>query len=82
MSLAALTIRRNRHICERLLVPEVLEAGDHVGLEVVPSQAELLLIVHPCFGSDVSEIESCVSCNSILSGLLVALAIEGWKDVG
>ena len=58
VSLAALTIRRNRHICERLLVPEVLEAGDHVGLEVVPSQAELLLIVHPCFGSDVSEIES------------------------
>ena len=26
--------------------PEVLEAGHHVGLEVVPSQAELLLLIH------------------------------------
>ena len=52
MSLAALTIRRNRHICERLLVPEVLEAGDHVGLEVIPPKTKLLLIVHPILGSD------------------------------
>jgi hypothetical protein len=26
----------------------MLEAGDHVGLEVVPSQAELLLVIHYC----------------------------------
>ena len=35
------------------LLPEVLEGGDHVGLEVVPSQAELLLVVHP--GAGLSE---------------------------
>jgi hypothetical protein len=27
-------------------LPEMLEAGDHVGLEVVPSEAELLLVIH------------------------------------
>ena len=41
MSLATLTVRRNRHVRERLLVPQVLKAGDHVGLEVIPPQAEL-----------------------------------------
>ena len=56
VSLAALTVRSNRHVGERLLVPQVLEAGDHVGLEVIPPQAELLLIVHPVLGYDVSEI--------------------------
>ena len=44
--LAALPITGNRHVSERLLIPEVFEGGDHVGLEVVPSQAELLLVVH------------------------------------
>ena len=56
VSLAALPVGCNCHIGERLLVPQVLEAGHHVGLEVVPPQAELLLIVHPVLGSDVSEI--------------------------
>lgn len=56
VSLAALPVRSNRHVGERLLVPQVLEAGDHVGLEVIPPQAELLLIVHPVLGYDVSEI--------------------------
>ena len=46
MGLGALTVTGNGHIRERLLVPEVLEAGHHVGLEVVPSEAELLLVVH------------------------------------
>ena len=46
VGLGALTVTGNGHIRERLLVPEVLEAGHHVGLEVVPSEAELLLVVH------------------------------------
>ena len=34
----------------RLLnLPEVLEASDHVGLEIVPSQAKLLLVIHFSF---------------------------------
>ena len=28
-------------------IPEMFEAGDHVGLEVIPSEAELLLVIHP-----------------------------------
>ena len=46
VSLAALTIAGNRNVTEGLLIPQVFEGGHHVGLEVVPSQAELLLIVH------------------------------------
>ena len=46
VSLGALTVASNRDVSERLLVPQVLEARDHVGLEVVPSEAELLLIIH------------------------------------
>jgi len=46
VGLGALPVAGDGHIRERLLVPEVLEAGHHVGLEVVPSQAKLLLIVH------------------------------------
>jgi len=46
VGLGALPVTGDGHIRERLLVPEVLEAGHHVGLEVVPSEAELLLVVH------------------------------------
>ena len=34
------------HITEALLVPEVLEGGDHVGLEVIPPKTELLIVSH------------------------------------
>ena len=37
----------DRDVTEALLVPEVFEGGDHVGLEVVPSEAELLVVRHP-----------------------------------
>ena len=50
--LAALPVAGDRHVGERLLVPQVLEAGDHVGLEVIPPKTKLLLIVHPILGSD------------------------------
>ena len=46
MSLGALTVTGNCNVSEGLFVPEMLEGGDHVGLEVVPSQAELLLVIH------------------------------------
>ena len=34
------------HITEALLIPEVFEWGDHVGLEIVPAKAELLVVSH------------------------------------
>ena len=46
VGLGALPVAGDGHIRERLLVPQVLEAGHHVGLEVVPSEAELLLVIH------------------------------------
>ena len=50
VSLAALPVAGNGHVAEGLLVPEVLEGSHHVGLEVVPSQTKLLLIIHfSCF---------------------------------
>ena len=55
VSFSALTITGDCNVSEGLLVSEMLEGGDHVGLEVVPSQAELLLVVHPGLGSDLSE---------------------------
>ena len=36
----------NGYIAEALLIPEVFEGGNHVGLEVIPAKAELLLISH------------------------------------
>ena len=42
--LAGLSVTGERDIGEGLLVAEVLERRDHVGLEVVPPQAELLLV--------------------------------------
>jgi len=34
------------HVTKALLIPEVLEGGDHVGLEIVPTETELLLLGH------------------------------------
>ena len=36
----------NGDVAEALLISQVLERGDHVGLEVVPAEAELLIIGH------------------------------------
>ena len=36
----------NGDITEALLIPEMFEGGDHVGLEIVPSETELLLLGH------------------------------------
>ena len=36
----------NGDITEALLIPEMFEGGHHVGLEVVPTEAELLVISH------------------------------------
>ena len=46
MSLGALPVTRNRHVREGLLVPQMFERSDHVGLEIVPTKTELLLIIH------------------------------------
>ena len=51
MGLGALPVTGDGHIRERLLVPQVLEAGHHVSLEVVPAEAELLVVSH--FGQEV-----------------------------
>ena len=53
MGLGALTVAGDGHVRKGLLVPQVLEAGHHVGLEVVPSEAELLLVVHRWAGQIV-----------------------------
>ena len=44
--LGALAVAGQGHVAEGLLVPQVLEAGDHVGLEIVPTETELLLLGH------------------------------------
>ena len=44
-------LRCNCHIAEALLISEVFEGGDHVGLEVVPAEAELLVVSH--YGQEV-----------------------------
>ena len=36
----------NGDVAEALLISQVLERGDHVGLEVVPAKAELLVVSH------------------------------------
>ena len=41
----------NGDVAEALLISQVLERGDHVGLEVVPAEAELLVVGH--FGQKV-----------------------------
>ena len=46
MSLGVLALSGDGDVTERLLIPQVFEGGHHVGLEVVPSQTELLLVVH------------------------------------
>merc|ERR1719206_635035 len=46
VSFRVLTLGSDGHITEALLVPEVLEGGDHVGLEVIPPKTELLIVSH------------------------------------
>ena len=41
----------NGDVAEALLISQVLERGDHVGLEVVPAEAELLVVIH--YGQEV-----------------------------
>ena len=41
----------NGDVTEALLISQVLERGDHVSLEVVPAEAELLVVRH--FGQEV-----------------------------
>jgi len=48
VGLAGLPVTGQGHVCERLLVPEVLERRDHVGLEIVPAEAKLLLVTGHC----------------------------------
>ena len=44
VSLGVLALSGDGHVAEGLLVPQVLEGGHHVGLEVVPAETELLTI--------------------------------------
>ena len=48
VGLGVLTLGGDGHVAEGLLVSEVFEGRHHVGLEVVPSQAKLLLITGHC----------------------------------
>ena len=44
VGLGMLTLGGDGHVTEGLLIPQVLERGHHVGLKIVPSKAELLII--------------------------------------
>ena len=44
VSLGVLTLGGDGHVTEGLLIPQVLERGHHVGLKIVPSETELLVI--------------------------------------
>jgi len=48
VGLAALSVAGEGHVTKRLLIPQMFEGGNHVGLEIVPSQTELLLVIHFC----------------------------------
>lgn len=51
VGLARLSVAGEGHVGEGFLVAQVLERGDHVGLEIIPAEAELLLIGHgDCVG--------------------------------
>jgi len=51
VGLGVLALGGNGDVAEALLISQVLERGDHVGLEVVPAEAELLVVSH--FGQEV-----------------------------
>jgi len=44
VGLAGLSVAGEGHVGEGLLVAQVLERRDHVGLEVIPAEAKLLLV--------------------------------------
>jgi len=44
VGLAGLAVASQGHVRKGLLVTQVLERRDHVGLEVVPAEAKLLLV--------------------------------------
>ena len=46
VGLGVLTLGGNSHVTEGLLVPQMLERCDHVGLEIIPAQAKLLIVSH------------------------------------
>ena len=46
VGLGVLALGGDGHVAEGLLIPQVLEAGDHVGLEIIPAEAELLVVRH------------------------------------
>merc|ERR1719481_2316984 len=46
MGLRMLTLCGDGHVTEGLFVPQVLERSDHVGLEIIPAKAKLLIVGH------------------------------------
>lgn len=48
MGLARLALAGERNVGEALLVAKVSKRRDHVALEVVPFEEELLLVLFPC----------------------------------
>ena len=62
----------DRHITEAFLVSEMFEGGDHVGLEVVPAEAELLVVGHGDFGWRVL-------CNRSHLRTIITLWTRNWR---
>ena len=48
------------HVAKALLVPEMFEGGDHVGLEIVPAETKLLFLSH--LWADASSVHSLTQC--------------------
>ena len=63
MCLGALAVAGQGHVAEGLLVPQVLKAGDHVGLEIIPAEAKLLVVGH--LGLVGERLTICNKANSV-----------------
>ena len=46
VSLGVLALSGDGDVTERLLVPQMFERSNHIGLEIIPAETELLLIIH------------------------------------
>ena len=53
-------LRGNGHVTEALFIPEMLEGGDHIGLEIIPAETKLLFLGH--LWAEASSVHSLTQC--------------------
>ena len=49
VSFGALAVTGESYVTKRLFIPQMFEGGHHVGLEIIPAETKLLLIIHDSF---------------------------------